>query len=145
MSGGVQVKLEESWRNVLADEFSKPYFLALKSFLLREKEQGYKIFPPGSQIFAALDDTPFNTVKIVLLGQDPYHGPGQAHGLCFSVRPGVRVPESLKNIYRELHADLGIPPVRHGYLAAWAKRGVLLLNAVLTVRARTPNSHANKG
>jgi uracil-DNA glycosylase len=113
-------------------------------FVARERAE-HTVYPPDEDVFNAFRFTPLNKVKAVVLGQDPYHGPGQAHGLCFSVRPGVRVPESLKNIYSELNTDLGIPPVKHGYLSTWARRGVLMLNAVLTVRAKTPNSHAGKG
>src|SRR6202008_4301204 len=131
--------------NALAGEFSSPYMQQLKAFLVAQKQGGKRIFPKGSEYFRALDLTPLADVKAVILGQDPYHGEGQAHGLCFSVRPGVRVPESLKNIYTELQSDLGIKPVKHGYLAAWARQGVLMLNACLTVRAKTPNSHAGKG
>ena len=127
------VKLEESWKQALAGEFSAPYMAALKSFLVEEKSHGKVIFPRGSEYFRALDLTPLGKVKVVILGQDPYHGEGQAHGLCFSVQPGVRIPPSLINIYKELQDDLGIPPARHGHLEHWAKQGVLLLNSVLTV------------
>jgi uracil-DNA glycosylase len=113
-------------------------------FLAKERAE-HKVYPPEADVYNAFRYTPLDKVKAVILGQDPYHGEGQAHGLCFSVRPGVRVPESLKNIYTELQSDLGIKPVKHGYLAAWARQGVLMLNACLTVRAKTPNSHAGKG
>lgn len=130
---------------MLKDEFDKPYMLALKDFLLKEKQSGAIIYPPSSQIFAALDATPFDKVKVVIIGQDPYHGHGQAHGLCFSVNKGVDVPPSLRNIYKELLSDIGIRMPDHGYLMQWAEQGVLLLNATLTVRANTAGSHQNKG
>lgn len=130
---------------MLKDEFDKPYMLALKDFLLKEKQSGAIIYPPSSQIFAALDATPFDKVKVVIIGQDPYHGHGQAHGLCFSVNKGVDVPPSLRNIYKELLSDIGIHMPDHGYLMQWAEQGVLLLNATLTVRANTAGSHQNKG
>ncbi len=139
------VKLHESWREPLQAEFDSPYMAALKQFLVAEKAAGKRIFPPGSLWFHALDATPLDDVRVVILGQDPYHGPGQAHGLCFSVMPGVRVPPSLINIYKELQADLGITPVRHGHLEHWASQGVLLLNAVLTVEAHRAASHQGKG
>jgi uracil-DNA glycosylase len=140
----VKPKIESSWLEVLHDEFGKAYFLQLKEFLLKEK-QHYQIYPPGSRIFAAFDETPFHDVKVVLLGQDPYHGPGQAHGLCFSVPEGVRQPPSLVNIFQELNSDLGIPIPKMGNLGKWAQQGVLLLNATLTVRANQAGSHQNKG
>ena len=139
------VKLHESWLTPLQGEFEGPYMGALKQFLTAEKAAGKRIFPPGGEWFHALDATPLDNVRVVILGQDPYHGPGQAHGLCFSVRPGVRVPPSLVNIYKELKADLGIDPPNHGCLDAWAERGVLLLNAVLTVEAHRAASHQGKG
>ncbi|WP_223477213.1 uracil-DNA glycosylase [Oricola indica] len=139
------VKLHESWLTPLQGEFDSPYMAALKQFLVAEKQAGKHIFPPGAEWFHALDATPLDDVRVVILGQDPYHGPGQAHGLCFSVRPGVRVPPSLVNIYKELKADLGIEPPGHGNLEAWAKQGVLLLNAVLTVEAHRAASHQGKG
>tara|TARA_R100001143_G_scaffold40379_1_gene36915 strand:+ start:1072 stop:1770 length:699 start_codon:yes stop_codon:yes gene_type:complete len=139
------IQLEPSWKAELADEFGKPYMQSLRQFLLQEKQQGQQIFPPGNQIFNALNTTPFEKVRVVILGQDPYHGPGQAHGLCFSVQQGVAVPPSLQNIYKELHADLGLPVPSHGNLMQWAQQGVLLLNAVLTVRAGQANSHQGKG
>ncbi|MAS06004.1 MAG: uracil-DNA glycosylase [Ahrensia sp.] len=139
------VKLHESWLTPLKGEFDSAYMGALKQFLTAEKAAGKRIFPPGGEWFHALDATPLDNVRVVILGQDPYHGPGQAHGLCFSVRPGVRVPPSLVNIYKELKADLGIDPPNHGCLDAWAERGVLLLNAVLTVEAHRAASHQGKG
>tara|TARA_R100000988_G_C3988694_1_gene161324 strand:+ start:486 stop:1184 length:699 start_codon:yes stop_codon:yes gene_type:complete len=139
------IQLEPSWKAELAGEFDKPYMQSLRQFLLQEKQQGQQIFPPGNQIFNALNTTPFDKVRVVILGQDPYHGPGQAHGLCFSVQQDVAVPPSLQNIYKELHADLGLPVPSHGNLMQWAEQGVLLLNAVLTVRAGQANSHQGKG
>lgn len=139
------VKLHESWLTPLQGEFDSPYMAALKQFLVAEKAAGKHIFPPGSEWFHALDTTPLDQVRVVILGQDPYHGPGQAHGLCFSVQPGVRVPPSLVNIYKELHDDLGIAAPNHGHLEAWAKQGVLLLNSVLTVEAHRAASHQGKG
>ena len=137
--------LPESWRDALADEFAAPYFHALKDFLVEERRT-HTVYPPAPDVFNALRFTPLEDVKVFILGQDPYHGAGQAHGLSFSVRPGVRVPPSLQNIYKELQTDLpGFTPPRHGYLRAWAEQGVLLLNAVLTVRAGEANSHAGKG
>lgn len=136
--------LPESWRDALHDEFAAPYFHALKDFLVEERRQ-HNVFPPAPDVFNALRYTPLEDVKVFILGQDPYHGPGQAHGLAFSVRPGVRPPPSLANIYKELQADVGFQPPRHGYLRHWAEQGVLMLNAVLTVRQSEPNSHAGKG
>jgi len=128
----------------LSDQFGASYFAQLKEFLVEERSQ-FTIYPPGSKIFAAFDLTPFNKVKVVILGQDPYHGPGQAHGLCFSVPDGVDLPPSLQNIFKELNNDLGIPIPRKGNLQQWAMQGVLLLNATLTVRARQAGSHQNRG
>ncbi len=136
--------LEESWKEVLSDEFQKPYFPVLKNFLIEEKKK-FRVYPPGNRIFAALNHTPFHKVKVVILGQDPYHGPGQAHGLCFSVPKGVQIPPSLRNIFTELKNDLNIPLPKHGNLEKWADQGVLLLNATLTVRANQAGSHQNKG
>jgi uracil-DNA glycosylase len=134
-----------SWAKVLADEFHQPYFAALQRFVAEERDK-HEVLPPEADVYNAFRYTPFNTVKVVIVGQDPYPTPGHAHGLCFSVRPDVRpLPASLRNIFKELHADLGIPPSKHGYLSAWAKQGVLLLNTVLTVRAGAPASHAKKG
>lgn len=139
------IQLEPSWKALLADQFELDYMQALRRFLQTEKEQGKQIYPAGADIFKALDCTPFEQVKVVILGQDPYHGPGQAHGLCFSVRPGVALPPSLQNIYKEIHADLGLPVARSGCLDAWAQQGVLLLNSVLTVAAGQAASHQGKG
>ncbi len=140
-----EVKLEESWRSRLEDVFASDWFGHLKGFLQNEKASGATIYPPGARIFAALDATPFNQVRAVILGQDPYHGPGQAHGLCFSVPPGIPKPPSLVNIHQEYHDDLGFPIPRHGSLEPWAQHGVLLLNTCLTVRAGQPLSHQNQG
>ena len=139
------IKLEESWKQALASEFSAPYMQALRSFLLAEREAGKRIFPKGNEWFRALDLTPLDKVRVVILGQDPYHGEGQAHGLCFSVQPGVRIPPSLVNIYKEIEADLGIKPARHGFLEHWAQQGVLLLNSVLTVEMGRAAAHQGKG
>jgi len=139
------VKLEESWKKALAPEFSAPYMGDLKAFLQAQKAAGKTIFPKGSEYFRALDLTPLDAVKVVILGQDPYHGEGQAHGLCFSVQPGVRTPPSLVNIYKEIKSDLEIPPARHGNLEHWARQGVLLLNSVLTVEKASAASHQGKG
>ena len=139
------VKLEESWKAALAGEFSQPYMASLKSFLQEQKALGKAIFPRGSEYFRALDLTPLDKVRVVILGQDPYHGEGQAHGLSFSVRPGVRVPPSLVNIFKELREDLGIQPSAHGFLEHWAKQGVLLLNSVLTVEMGRAASHQGRG
>ncbi len=136
--------IEESWKQVLIEEFHADYFLALKRFLVHEKKK-YQVFPPGQFIFSAFNHTPFDKVKVVILGQDPYHGPGQAHGLCFSVNKGIDKPPSLVNIFKELKADLGIELPRHGSLEGWAIQGVLLLNATLTVRAHQAGSHQRKG
>ena len=140
-----QVKLHQSWLEPLAAEFDSPYMHALRSFLLAAKAEGKRIFPKGSEYFRALDLTPLDAVRIVILGQDPYHGPGQAHGLCFSVQNGVRTPPSLVNIYKELQSDLGIPPARHGHLEHWARQGVLLLNPTLTIEVGRIGSHLNCG
>jgi len=137
-------QIEESWLKVLASEFEQPYFASLKAFLLEEKRH-YAVYPPGSLIFNAFAHTPFDKVKIVILGQDPYHGPGQAHGLCFSVPNGVCPPPSLVNMYKEIHSDLDITPSTSGNLECWADQGVFLLNATLTVRASAAGSHQNKG
>ena len=139
------IRLEESWKRALAPEFGNPYMSELRRFLLGETEAGKRIFPKGGEYFRALDLTPLDRVKVVILGQDPYHGYGQAHGLCFSVQPGVRIPPSLVNIYKELQSDLGIPPARHGFLEHWARQGVLLLNSVLTVEEARAASHQGKG
>ena len=139
------VELEPGWKQVLGDEFTKPYMQDLKAFLRREKQAGETVYPPGPDSFRAFNGTPFDQVKVVILGQDPYHGPNQAHGLCFSVQPGVRTPPSLINIFKEIERDLGIPAPDHGNLDAWARQGVLLLNAVLTVRAGQAASHQRQG
>jgi uracil-DNA glycosylase len=139
------VNLHESWKAPLTPEFEAPYMAGLKDFLVAERDKGKRIFPKGSEWFHALDVTPLEKVRVVILGQDPYHGDGQAHGLCFSVKPGVRPPPSLINIYKELQSDLGIAPPSHGNLEAWAKQGVLLLNSVLTVEAGLAASHQGKG
>lgn len=136
--------LHPSWKAVLADEFRKPYFLELAKFVKEERAKG-PVYPPPDQLFSAFNETPFDRVQVVILGQDPYHGPGQAHGLSFSVLPGVPVPASLKNIYKELEKDLGCRKVGHGHLLSWAERGVLLLNSVLTVRQGQPGSHQGRG
>ncbi len=140
-----EIRLEASWKQVLLDEFSKDYMKQLKQFLQTQKQAGKVIYPKGDEYFRALDLTPFDKVKVVVLGQDPYHGPGQAHGLCFSVQPGVQPPPSLVNMYKELETDLGISPVQHGYLEHWAKQGVLLLNSVLTVEHKQAASHQGQG
>ncbi|MBL8814531.1 MAG: uracil-DNA glycosylase [Planctomyces sp.] len=137
-------RLSDGWRDSLKDEFRQPYFCELLRFLETERSEG-DIFPSEANVLQSLEMTPLENVKVVILGQDPYHDEGQAHGLSFSVLPGVRIPPSLRNIYRELEDDLGIAPVRSGYLGGWAKQGVLLLNTVLTVRAHQPNSHRGKG
>jgi uracil-DNA glycosylase len=139
------IALEDSWKAALAPEFSSPYMQQLKAFLQAQKQAGKHIFPKGSEYFRALDLTPLSDVKVVILGQDPYHGLGQAHGLCFSVRPGVRIPPSLVNIYKEMETDLGIERARHGFLEHWAKQGVLLLNSVLTVEEAQAASHQGQG
>ncbi len=141
----IDPKIEPSWKERLADEFRKPYFAELKGFLKEEKRQGAVVYPPGPFIFNAFNKTPFDTVKVVILGQDPYHGAGQAHGLCFSVQAGVKPPPSLVNIYKELHEDMGCTVPSQGNLEKWTEQGVLLLNACLTVRAGQPGSHHGKG
>ncbi|MBX6379835.1 uracil-DNA glycosylase [Thermoflavifilum aggregans] len=141
----MDVKIEPSWKAVLEEEFRQPYFAQIANHLKTEKQMGKTIYPPGRLIFNAFEQTPFDRVKVVLLGQDPYHGPGQAHGLCFSVPAGVAFPPSLVNIFRELHDDLGVPVPRSGDLSPWARQGVLLLNAILTVRAGEPASHSKIG
>ena len=139
------IKLDAGWRVPLADEFDSPYMAALKTFLLAEKAVGKTIFPKGSEWFRALDLTPLDKVRVVILGQDPYHGPGQAHGLCFSVPRGVRPPPSLVNIFKELENDLGLKRPNHGFLEHWAAQGVLLLNSVLTVESGRAASHKDRG
>ena len=141
----MDVKIESSWKEALKDEFQKSYFEQIVMFLKHEKALGKTIYPQGSQIFNAFDKTPFDKVRVVILGQDPYHGPGQAHGLCFSVQKDIKPPPSLVNIYKEMNADLGIPIAQTGDLTPWAENGVLLLNAILTVRNGEPASHSKIG
>lgn len=145
MTANRKPQLHPSWLAVLADEFQKDYMAQLRTFLLDEKRRRIRVFPPGPLIFNAFNTTPFDQVNVVILGQDPYHGPGQAHGLSFSVQRGVAPPPSLVNMFKELHSDLGIPPATHGELTHWAQQGVLLLNTTLTVRAHNAKSHAGKG
>lgn len=140
----MKVALPDDWRLALGAELSKEYFVKLSDFVDEERRNG-EVFPPEDKVFSAFSETPLRDVKVVILGQDPYHDNGQAHGMCFSVQPGVAVPPSLVNIYRELRADLGCTVPSHGYLLSWARQGVLLLNAVLTVRAHEPNSHKSQG
>jgi uracil-DNA glycosylase len=139
------VKLESSWKDRIGNYLARPDMQALGDFLRAEKQAGKVIYPPGPEIFAAFDHTPFDAVRVVILGQDPYHGPNQAHGLCFSVRPGIPSPPSLQNIFKEIHRDLGFRAPDHGCLTPWADRGVLLLNAVLTVQQGMAASHQGKG
>lgn len=141
----IKPKINEGWKAQLKDEFSAPYFSSLKDFLTKEIEGRKTIYPPGSKIFSAFDQTPFEHVKVVILGQDPYHGRGQAHGLSFSVPDGIHPPPSLVNIFKELHTDLGMPIPKTGNLEKWARQGVLLLNATLTVQANAAGSHQGKG
>ncbi len=146
MATVTDVKIEASWKAVLEEEFQQPYFLSIKEYILKEKSLGKTIFPPGSQIFNAFDTTPFKDVKIVILGQDPYHRKGQAHGLSFSVPHGIAIPASLRNIYKELSVDIeGFVPPRHGNLEPWAKQGVFMLNAMLTVEQGNAGSHRKIG
>ena len=139
------IQLDDSWLGELQGEFEQPYMQQLRSFLQQEKAAGKTIFPPGPLVFNALNSTPLDQVRVVIIGQDPYHGPGQAHGLSFSVPPGVRTPPSLQNIFKEIHRDLGFPIPPHGCLQSWAEQGVLLLNAVLTVEQAQAGSHAKRG
>jgi uracil-DNA glycosylase len=139
-----RIDLPADWQAVLADELKKPYFQHLQEFVAAEREK-HTVYPPEQDVFNALKHTPYEQVKVLLLGQDPYHDEGQAHGMCFSVRPGVRPPPSLVNMFKELHGDLGCPIPNNGYLVPWADRGVMLLNAVLTVQAHKPTSHKGKG
>jgi uracil-DNA glycosylase len=142
----MKISIENSWKQALTSEFNQPYFLELVEMLRAEKKSGKQIYPPGSLIFNAFDQTPIEAVRVVILGQDPYHGPGQAHGLSFSVQHGIKPPPSLVNIFKELKSDIGLVNIpTHGDLSAWAQQGVLLLNASLTVRDNEPNSHANLG
>lgn len=140
-----RVTLDAEWTQALAGELAAPSMTQLRVFLEQERAAGKIIYPPGPEIFNAMNTTPLSRVKVVILGQDPYHGPGQAHGLCFSVRRGVAPPPSLRNIFRELNTDVGIPPPHHGELTHWAEQGVLLLNSVLTVEAGQPGSHQGRG
>ncbi len=139
------IDLESSWLEPLAGEFEQPYMQQLRTFLEQEKAAGKRIFPKGNEFFEAFRQTPLPQVKVVILGQDPYHGEGQAHGLCFSVKAGVAVPPSLQNIYKEMNAELGFPIPAHGYLGSWAEQGVLLLNSVLSVESGLAASHQGKG
>ena len=142
----MNVQIEQGWKEVLKDEFKQPYFDEIVRFLKTEKQAGRTIYPPGPLIFNAFNTTPFEEVKVVIIGQDPYHGPGQAQGLCFSVAPGIKPPPSLVNIFKEIRSDLGIRITgTNGDLSSWARQGVLLINAALTVRAGEPMSHANFG
>ncbi len=140
-----RVRLHESWKSRLVDALTSPHMQALRAFLLQQRERGVTVYPPAGQIFAALDATPFERVKVVILGQDPYHGPNQAHGLSFSVPRGIAVPPSLQNIFAEIQRDLGLPIPDSGCLQSWAEQGVLLLNSVLTVEAGRAGSHQSKG
>lgn len=144
MKEQINPQIDQEWKEVLAEEFQKPYFEALKQFLVEEKKR-FVVYPPGQNIFEAFNRTPFSKVKVVILGQDPYHGPGQAHGLCFSVPLNVEFPPSLQNILKELESDLGTPYPKSGDLSGWADQGVLLLNATLTVRANQAGSHQGYG
>ncbi len=142
----LQDHLEENWRELLADEFTKDYWTKLEEFVTTQRaEHPGKIYPPEDQTFAALNVVPYDDLKVVLLGQDPYHGPGQAHGLSFSVLPGEKTPPSLRNMYKELASDLGHDVPNHGYLMKWAEQGVALMNTVLTVRHKEANSHRKQG
>jgi uracil-DNA glycosylase len=142
----MDVKIDSSWKAILKDEFTKPYFLQVATFLKTEKAAGKIIYPPGTLIFNAFNQTPFDKVKVVIIGQDPYHGHGQAHGLSFSVQNGIKPPPSLVNIFKEIQSDIGVAmPIQYGNLTRWAEQGVLLLNAALTVRANEPFSHAKFG
>jgi len=145
MTQTINPKIESSWKEALEDEFQKPYISDLRTFLKEEKSKGYILYPPGNLIFNAFNLCAFDQVKVVILGQDPYHGPGQAHGLCFSVPNDIPRPPSLVNIFKELRSDLGVSLPSHGNLDKWARQGVLLLNNSLTVRARQAGSHLNKG
>ena len=141
----IDPQLETSWKVLLKEEFTKPYFAEIKKFLLHAKKKGDQILPPSRMIFNAYNKTPFNKVKAIIIGQDPYHHPGQAHGLCFSVPKEIKAPPSLVNIFKEIKQDLGIPIPNHGNLEKWADQGVLLLNSILTVKAKTPASHKDIG
>ncbi len=142
----MNVKIEAGWKEALSPEFDKPYFVSLTDMVRKEyANPGVSVYPPASKIFSAFDTTPFSQVRVVIIGQDPYHGPGQANGLCFSVNPGIEIPPSLRNIFKEIEDDLGIPAPADGNLSRWACQGVFLLNATLTVRAHNPKSHAGCG
>lgn len=142
----MEVKIEEGWKRALSGEFDKPYFKRLTEFIRAEyANPGYRIYPPAAKIFAAFDASPFETTKVVIIGQDPYHGPGQANGLCFSVNPGIQLPPSLRNIFKEVSDDTGAPFPNNGDLSRWASQGVMLLNSSLTVREHSPKSHAGAG
>ena len=145
MTTSIDPKIESGWKQELQSAFREESLVHLKKFLLEERARGQRVFPPGSKMFAAFALTPWSEVRVVILGQDPYHGPGQANGLCFSVNPGVPLPPSLRNIYQELETDLGVAPPANGDLSGWARQGVLLLNATLSVRAHQAGSHQNKG
>ena len=145
MSSPREIKLHDQWRQAVGSEFDKDYMQSLREFLIQRKQQGAVIYPPANQWFAALNTTPFEKVRVVILGQDPYHGLDQAHGLCFSVTPGIKVPPSLANIYKEIKSDLGIDQPNHGCLISWAQQGVLLLNATLTVEDGSAGAHQGKG
>jgi len=140
----ISSQLPDSWKTALAEEFNKPYFKELQNFI-EEERKSKTIYPAPEDVFSAFELTPLEEVNVLILGQDPYHGENQAHGLCFSVKPGIKTPPSLVNIYKELKDDLGFDIPNHGYLVPWAKQGILMINAVLTVEAHTPNSHKNKG
>lgn len=137
-------QLPNSWQHMVGEERHRPYFAELEEFVAQERAR-HQVFPPAEEVFSAFEATPFEAVRVLILGQDPYHGDGQAHGMCFSVRPGTKTPPSLRNVFKELRSDLGHPVPDNGYLMPWAQQGVLLLNAVLTVRAHEANSHRNQG
>ncbi|MEI6882157.1 MAG: uracil-DNA glycosylase [Bacteroidetes bacterium] len=141
----LKIPLDESWHELLIKDFSKEYFIKLEQFLIEEKNRGYQILPPNLEIFEALNKTPFEKVKVVIIGQDPYHGPMQAHGLCFSVNDGISIPPSLRNIFKELKSDINFKIPKSGNLISWAQQGVLLLNSTLTVRLNEANSHSKIG
>ena len=145
MSDQREIKLHPQWQKQVGGEFSKDYMHSLRDFLIQRRAEGAQIYPPNAEWFSALNYTPFDRVRVVILGQDPYHGPGQAHGLCFSVRPNIKVPPSLANIYKEIKSDLSIEQPNHGCLTSWAKQGVLLLNTTLTVEQANAGAHQGKG
>ncbi len=140
-----EVKIEDSWKQILSEEFEKEYFAKIKEHIVNDMKSGKIIYPPGKLIFNAFNSTPFDNVKVVIIGQDPYHGPGQAMGLCFSVPKGIAIPASLKRIYKEMHNDVGISIPDHGDLTKWTQQGVFLMNAILTVVHKTPGAHKNIG